>query len=304
MNPTVSVSSTCALSPRSTSRVSGSSVANSRSSTKTSGAPDERAQDRRLARVRVADERRLELRLPRLALNRATALHVAQPLAQNLDAVIDQPAVRLELRFAGAAHADAAAEFLEVGPHARQPRQHVLELRELHLHLRFARARARGEDVEDQLGAVHHALADRVLDVLALRRRQLVVEDARATPSVSLDAVAQLLDLALAEVGAGMRAVDLLRELAHDGRAGGVGELRELSQMVVDETPRARPLERGAHEERPFCRRSDDDRISAYGIILFRFLLSRDARRREAPVLEYGTVKLPTGEPTVTSPIT
>ena len=88
--------------------------------------------------------------------------------------------------------------------------------------------------------------------------------------SVSLDALAQLVDLALAEVRAGMRAVDLLRELADDGRACGVRELRQLAQMVVDETPRARTLERGAHEQRPLCRRRDDDRISAYGIILFR----------------------------------
>ena len=139
MNPTVSVSSTCAFSPRSTSRVSGSSVAKSRSSTKTSGAPDQRAQDRRLAGVRVADERRLELACARLALHRAAAAaRRASRSLQQLDAVVDQPAVGLELRFTRAAHADAAAEFLEVGPHAREPRQHVLELRELHLHLRLA----------------------------------------------------------------------------------------------------------------------------------------------------------------------
>ena len=41
---------------------------------------------------------------------------------------------------------------------------------------------------------------------------------------------------------------------------------------------RAGPLERGAHEERPLDRRRDDDRIAAYGIILFMILLSRDAR--------------------------
>ena len=140
MNPTVSVSSTCAFSPRSTSRVSGSSVANSRSSTKTSLRARQRAQDRRLAGVRVADERRLELRLRATgAASRAPRCTSRSRSLQQLDAVVDQPAVGLELRFAGTAHADAAAELLEVGPHARQARQHVLELRELHLHLRFAR---------------------------------------------------------------------------------------------------------------------------------------------------------------------
>ena len=48
-------------------------------------------------------------------------------------------------------------------------RQQVLELRQLHLHLRFGGARAGGKDVEDQLGAVHYPRADVVLEVLALR---------------------------------------------------------------------------------------------------------------------------------------
>ena len=75
--------------------------------------------------------------MPRLSLDGAAALHVEQALAQNLDAVVDEPAIRLELGFTRAAHADAAAELLEVGPHARESRQHVLELRELDLHLRL-----------------------------------------------------------------------------------------------------------------------------------------------------------------------
>jgi hypothetical protein len=39
--------------------------------------------------------------------------------------------------------------------------------------------------------------------------------------------------------------------------------------MVVDEATGARPLERGAHEERPLDRRGDDDGIAAYERILF-----------------------------------
>jgi hypothetical protein len=38
--------------------------------------------------------------------------------------------------------------------------------------------------------------------------------------------------------------------------------------MVVDETASARPLERGAHEERPLDRRRDDDGIATYENIL------------------------------------
>ena len=79
--------------------------------------------------------------------------------------------------------------------------------------------------------------------------------------SVSVDALPQLLDLALAEVRAGMRSVDLLREFADDRRARGVGELGQLSQVVVDETA-WRPdafagLQRGAPARPERRRRSD-----------------------------------------------
>ena len=58
-----------------------------------------------------------------------------------------------------------------------EPRQQVVELRQLHLQPALPRARAPREDVEDELRAVERLAADRLLDVALLRRRQLVVED-------------------------------------------------------------------------------------------------------------------------------
>jgi hypothetical protein len=134
-------------------------------------------QDGRLPRVRIADERGAELVLSPRALDLALSLNVGKSLLQQLDAVTDQPTVGLELRFAGAPDADAAAELLEVGPHPRQPRHGVLELRELDLHLGLGAAGAGGKDVEDQLRPIDHPRVERVLDVLALRGGELVVED-------------------------------------------------------------------------------------------------------------------------------
>jgi hypothetical protein len=71
-----------------------------------------------------------------------------------------------------------------------------------------------------------------------------------------------------------MRAVDLLGQLADDVRAGGVCELTELAQVVVDGAASARSLERRAHEERALLRRCDDNGISAYEKILVKFLIS------------------------------
>ena len=89
----------------------------------------------------------------------------------------DAAAVGLELRFAGAQRADAAALSRQRVARSDQPRHEVLELRELDLELAFPRARAAREDVEDQLRAIDDLAVERLLEVAQLRRRQLVVED-------------------------------------------------------------------------------------------------------------------------------
>ena len=60
-----------------------------------------------------------------------------------------------------------------------QPRQPVLQLRQLDLQLPFARPRAPREDVENQLGAIDDAPAEDLFEVARLRRRELVVERSR-----------------------------------------------------------------------------------------------------------------------------
>ena len=84
------------------------------------------------------------------ALRLARPLDLGQLFLQARDAVADDAAVELELRFADAARADAAGLPLEVRPCARQARQQVFELRQLDLRARLAAARAAGENVENQ----------------------------------------------------------------------------------------------------------------------------------------------------------
>src|SRR5258706_1725500 len=52
-----------------------------------------RSQDRRLSGVRVSDEARPELALPRHALDAARLLNILESLAQKLDTSIDESAV-------------------------------------------------------------------------------------------------------------------------------------------------------------------------------------------------------------------
>src|SRR5205823_10216939 len=116
----------------------------------------EDVQEGRLADVRVAGEgdRRRLVPAPLLAAGGALLSELLQPASQDGDALPSHAPVALELRLAGAARADPAAEALEVLPHAAHAREVVLELCELDLQLPLGGGCMLGEDVEDQLRPV------------------------------------------------------------------------------------------------------------------------------------------------------
>ncbi len=107
----------------------------------------------------------------------ALLAQLLQAPPQERDPAAGDPAVALELRLARAARADAAAEPLEVLPHAAHAREVVLELRELDLQLALRADRVLREDVEDQLRAVDDARLQRVLERPLLRRLEFVVDE-------------------------------------------------------------------------------------------------------------------------------
>ena len=135
-------------------------------------------EQRRLAGVGVADERDGRHLGPLALLARRLALHehLVEAVVQRLDALADQPAVGLELRFARAAQADAALLPLEVGPAAHEPGGHVLQLGEFDLQLAFEGARALREDVEDQAAAIEHAAFEFLLEIALLARAQRAID--------------------------------------------------------------------------------------------------------------------------------
>src|SRR5262249_56767226 len=110
-----------------------------------------------------------------LALLASVAL--AQPGLQVADAGIDEAAVFLELRLAGAARADAGGVPAEVRPHLAQARQGVFQLRQLDLQAGLDGAGAGGEYVEDQLAAVEDLAVGGLLQVADLTGAEVVVED-------------------------------------------------------------------------------------------------------------------------------
>ena len=89
------------------------------------------------------------------------------------------------------------------------------------------------EDVEDHGGAVDRRAPEQLLQVVLLRRRQLVVEH----DGVGVDGEAQLLellDLALADVPGVIGRVAPLHDPLDDVGAGGVDEQGELVEAGLD----------------------------------------------------------------------
>jgi hypothetical protein len=125
-------------------------------------------------------------------------------------------------------------------------------------------ARSCREDIEDQLGAVHDAAADAVLDVLPLRRRQLVVEDDQRGVTI-FDDVAQFLDLPLAEVRGRVGTIDLLCERADDSSARRIREPLQLGEVFLELMPRDAPLplDRRADENDALDRGSEGDQFAS-----------------------------------------
>ena len=140
----------------------------------------ERAEQRRLAGVGVADQRHARHRdRPRGRCVRSRAAGEGARACPVSDRTRrgQQSAVGLELRLAGTAQADAALLPFEVRPAAHQARRQVLELRELDLELALEAAGALREDVEDQAAAVEHAPAGQLLEIALLAGRQRVVDE-------------------------------------------------------------------------------------------------------------------------------
>jgi hypothetical protein len=155
-------------------------------------------------------------------------------------------AVDLDLRLARSPRPDASRLAAEVLPEASEPRQRVVELRDLHLYPRLPRARAPGEYVEDELRAVDDVDFEDFLDVARLRGSEVVVEYDEVRAAV-VNLPGELVDLALADEGRAVDAGAGLQRPPDDLRAGAAGEELELGE-VLDLVLAPRAGERDADE--------------------------------------------------------
>ena len=167
--------------------------------------------------------------------------HLAETAPEERDPAIREASVGLELRFAGAARPDTAADLcgpasarkpLEVLPHAAHAREVVLELCELDLQLPLRGDGVLGEDVEDQLGAVDDACRERVLERPLLRRLQLLVDEKHLSAGARV-CVLQLVELAFADVRPRIGACPVLHDVGDRRNTRCPRELSELRELVL-----------------------------------------------------------------------
>ena len=176
-------------------------------------------QQRALAGIGVADEGDGHVVLAGLHLPLFPAVDLGDFGAEIVDPLLDEPAIDLELFLARPTHADPHLEARQMGPQLLEPRQRILQLRQLHRQAGLVGAGPRGEDVEDHLGAVKNLRLQLLLEVADLGRREVVVEDHDVGVVVG-DEPGQLRHLPLAEIGRLIGALTPLRHLGDDLRPG------------------------------------------------------------------------------------
>jgi len=89
---------------------------------------------------------------------------------QIIDARTDKAAIRLQLGFPRPPQSDSAPDSGKVAPHPFEAGKEVLQLGQLHLELGLPGSGSCGEDVQDQLRAIHHPDPEKIFQVLPLGR--------------------------------------------------------------------------------------------------------------------------------------
>ncbi len=115
-----------------------------------------------------------------------------------------------------------------------------------------------GEDVENDFGPVHDARAQLALEIGALYRGQLLVEDHQRGAGLA-DQGPQFLDLALADMGGRIGRSHILREPAHHVRPGRVHQPGQLLEMFVQVFCILRALAGCRHQHRALGRIANVD---------------------------------------------
>jgi hypothetical protein len=159
------------------------------------------------------------------------------------DTLAQLATVAFELGLAGPTQADATDALPgEVGPHAGEARQAVLELSQLDLQPPFVCGGAASEDIENERRAVDHLDIERAFQVALLRRGEVVVDHDDVVPGF-FPAHSDLFQFPFTDVGAGQRMSELLRSRTDDLDIDGLGQASQLFQRIGSRPGLSRALD-------------------------------------------------------------
>jgi hypothetical protein len=168
----------------------------------------------------------------KIALHFESFAERSQPLAQHGETIANAAPVDFELRFAGTARPDSAPGAREMIPQMRQARQQVLELRDLHLHLRGGRACSTRKDIENDFRAIDDLQLGDLLEIARLGRRKVVIEHEKIRVFATRQ-IAELLCFSGADVGAAVHPGPRLQHAVQHARTAGFGERGELVEAFL-----------------------------------------------------------------------
>ena len=186
------------------------------------------------AGIRVADQpyHRHRGTLARTTALLALLVDLFQPLLDLADTLADQALVRFQLGFARAAQTDATLLPFQVSPAPDQSGRQVAQLGQLHLQLAFVALRPLREDVEDQTSPVQDPHLESLFEVPLLAGRQGIVEQHQLGFLLG-NALRQLLELALADIGPGVGLIALADDGRHGNSPGRTGQLLQFRQRSL-----------------------------------------------------------------------
>ena len=191
-----------------------------------------------LTDIGITDERDAYHLSAMLALGSHLFVDRFKLLTQEGDTLPDDPFVSFDLRFTHTAVGSTSASLsVEVRPHTRQTRQHILKVRHFDLGLSIGCLGALKEDLEDKNSAIDDTnvreafVIKRFLDITYLPRGEFVVEDHDVYGMMLPYILVDFIEFAFAHIGSRNRKIQSLGEPFDGNDTMCVGQKSQLIQV-------------------------------------------------------------------------
>ena len=198
----------------------------------------EQVHECRFADVRISDECHTNHLSAMLALGSHLFVNGLELLTQQGDTLTDDPFIRLYLGLTHTAvRSSTTALTIQVRPHPRQTRKHVLQMRHLNLRLRIGSLRTLEENLQNQYRSVDHThvrlalVVQRFLYVSNLPRAQLIVKDHHVNGMMLQNILVNLTQFSFSDISSRIRQIETLSKTLNGHDTMRVGKECQLVEV-------------------------------------------------------------------------